>query len=69
MSGKAKQQRQEAKIILYSGKMYPVGCGVLLVSNGVVARAVDVAGRPQCEDESAGHAAISAWARFHTEGC
>jgi uncharacterized protein GlcG (DUF336 family) len=69
MSLKTKQQRREAEVALYSGEMYLVGCGVPIISNGVLVGAVSVAGLPQYEDESAGHAGISASARFHIEGC
>jgi glc operon protein GlcG len=52
---------------MYPGKMYLVGGGVPLISNGVLVGAVGVAGLAQYEDEAAGRAGIAAWERFRGE--
>ena len=53
---------------MYPGKMYLVGGGVPIISNGLLVGAVGVAGLPQYEDEAAGRAGIVAWERFRTGG-
>jgi glc operon protein GlcG len=53
---------------MYPGKMYLVGGGVPIISNGVLVGAVGVAGLPQYEDEAAGRAGIAAWERSRAEG-
>jgi uncharacterized protein GlcG (DUF336 family) len=48
---------------MYPGKMYLVGGGVPIISNGMLVGAVGVAGLAQYEDEAAGRAGIAAWER------
>jgi uncharacterized protein GlcG (DUF336 family) len=48
---------------MYPGKMYLVGGGVPIISNGLLVGAVGVAGLAQYEDEAAGRAGIAAWER------
>jgi uncharacterized protein GlcG (DUF336 family) len=52
---------------MYPGKMYLVGGGVPISSNGVLVGAAGVAGLPQYEDEAAARAGIAAWERFRAE--
>jgi uncharacterized protein GlcG (DUF336 family) len=52
---------------MYPGKMYLVGGGVPIISNGVLVGSVGVAGLAQYEDEAAGRAGIAAWERFRAE--
>jgi uncharacterized protein GlcG (DUF336 family) len=53
---------------MYPGKMYLVGGGVPIISNGVLVGAVGVAGLAQYEDEAAGRAGIAAWERLRAAG-
>jgi glc operon protein GlcG len=53
---------------MFPGKIYLVGGGVPLISNGVLVGAVGVAGLAQYEDEAAGRAGIAAWERFRAGG-
>jgi glc operon protein GlcG len=55
-------------IAMYPGKMYLVGGGVPIISNGVLVGAVGVAGLPQYEDEAAGRGGIANWERLHAGG-
>ena len=49
---------------MYPGKVYLVGGGVPIVSNGRLLGAVGVAGLAQYEDEAAGRAGIAAWEKY-----
>jgi uncharacterized protein GlcG (DUF336 family) len=51
---------------MYPGKMYLVGGGVPIVSNGVLVGAVGVAGLAQFDDEAAARAGMAAWERSRT---
>jgi glc operon protein GlcG len=54
-------------LAMYPGKMYLVGGGVPIISDGVLIGAVGVAGLAQYEDEAAGRAGIAAWERSRAE--
>ncbi len=49
---------------MYPGRVYLVGGGVPLVTDGKLVGAVGVAGLPQGVDEKAGRAGIAAWEKL-----
>lgn len=52
---------------MYPGKMYLVGGGEPIITDGVLVGAVGVAGLAQYEDEAAGRAGVAIWERTHAK--
>ena len=61
---KSRPDRYHGIMAMYPGKVYLVGGGVPLVSDGKLVGAVGVAGLPQGVDEKAGRAGMAAWEKL-----
>ncbi len=61
---KSRPDRYHGIMNMYPGRVYLVGGGVPLVTDGKLVGAVGVAGLPQGVDEKAGRAGIAAWEKL-----